>query len=177
MFTFCYKDINTLAYYCMTACVQGFCKIWHPWSHIFLHVSDCFWWQIRIMDIVVCDRIKDVCLQTQVWQKDQVVNEDVAVAARAGNALAIAHLGYWDQDFWQCLKVVVSLFNNLDEFFNWPFTADFLYIRLFISVDIVHMFHIKVCWWLNSNRGPLVSEATALSTESQPLPVIFASSH
>ena len=31
------------------------------------------------------------------------------------------------------------------------------------------MFHIKVCRWLDSNRGPLVSEATALPTEPQPL--------
>ena len=32
------------------------------------------------------------------------------------------------------------------------------------------MFHIKVCQWINSNRGPLVSEASVLPTEPQPLP-------
>ena len=32
------------------------------------------------------------------------------------------------------------------------------------------MSDIKVCQWLDSNRGPLVSEATALPTEPQPLP-------
>ena len=34
----------------------------------------------------------------------------------------------------------------------------------------VNMFIIKSCRWLNSNCGPLVSEATALPTEPQPLP-------
>ena len=33
------------------------------------------------------------------------------------------------------------------------------------------MFHIKVWRWLDSNRGPLLSEATALPTEPQPLPI------
>ena len=28
----------------------------------------------------------------------------------------------------------------------------------------------KICRWLDSNHGPLVSEATALPTEPQPLP-------
>ena len=34
------------------------------------------------------------------------------------------------------------------------------------------MFNINVnfCWWLDSNRGPLVMEVTALPTEPQPLP-------
>ena len=32
------------------------------------------------------------------------------------------------------------------------------------------MFNIKICGWLDSNRGPLVSQATALPTELQPLP-------
>ena len=32
------------------------------------------------------------------------------------------------------------------------------------------MFYIKVCQWLDSNGKPLVSEATALPTEPQPLP-------
>ena len=41
----------------------------------------------------------------------------------------------------------------------------FLYFRLFNTVDSKQMFHIKVCWWLVSNHGPLVSEAT----EPQPL--------
>ena len=33
------------------------------------------------------------------------------------------------------------------------------------------MFNINFCWWLDSNRGPLESEATALPTNS--LPTIF----
>ena len=32
------------------------------------------------------------------------------------------------------------------------------------------MFNIKVCQWLDSNCGPLVSEESSLPTESQPLP-------
>ena len=43
------------------------------------------------------------------------------------------------------------------------------YFRLFNTVASTQMFHIKVCRWLDSNRGPLVSEATALPTEPQPL--------
>ena len=30
---------------------------------------------------------------------------------------------------------------------------------------------MKIRWWLDSNRGPLVSEATTLPTELQPLPI------
>ena len=33
----------------------------------------------------------------------------------------------------------------------------------------------KFCWWLDSNRGPLVSEATALPTEPQPLLITLKS--
>ena len=32
------------------------------------------------------------------------------------------------------------------------------------------MFCIKICQWLDLNRRPLLSEATALPTEPQPLP-------
>ena len=49
----------------------------------------------------------------------------------------------------------------------------FLYFRLFNTVDSKQMFHIKACWWLDLNRGPLVSEATALPTEPQPLPISY----
>ena len=40
------------------------------------------------------------------------------------------------------------------------------------TVDSKQMFNIKInfCQWLDSNHGPLVSEATALPTEPQPLP-------
>ena len=40
------------------------------------------------------------------------------------------------------------------------------------TVDRKQMFNINFCRWLDSNRGPLVSEATALPTEPQPLPKI-----
>ena len=39
--------------------------------------------------------------------------------------------------------------------------------RLFNTADRIG---IKIFWWLDSNRGPLVSEATALPTAPQPLP-------
>ena len=46
----------------------------------------------------------------------------------------------------------------------------FLYFCLFYAVDSKHMFFIKVCQWLHSNRGPLVSEPTPLPTVPQPPP-------
>ena len=51
-------------------------------------------------------------------------------------------------------------------FLNWAFPGlFFLYSRLFNTVDGTY----KFCRWLDSNRGPLVSEATALPTVPQPL--------
>ena len=43
---------------------------------------------------------------------------------------------------------------------------------LFLSFQqlTVNFFIIKFCWWLDSNRGHLVLEATALPTKAQPLP-------
>ena len=52
---------------------------------------------------------------------------------------------------------------------NGPFPASFLYFRLFNTVVIIIIFFR----WLDSNRGPLESKATALPTEPQPLPIIF----
>ena len=49
----------------------------------------------------------------------------------------------------------------------------FLYFRLFNTVDSKQMLD-KACWWLDSNCRSLVSEATALPTEPQPLPIIKA---
>ena len=47
----------------------------------------------------------------------------------------------------------------------------FLYFRLFNTQLTVNKCSILInfCRWLDSNRGPLVSEATALPTEPQPL--------
>ena len=56
-------------------------------------------------------------------------------------------------------------------FLNKPFLASFSYYCLFNTVDIILMFNIKVCMWLDSNCGPLLLEATALPTEPQPLPM------
>ena len=44
----------------------------------------------------------------------------------------------------------------------------FIYFRLFNTVD-KNKCSIKFCRWLELNRGPLVSNATALPTEPQPL--------
>ena len=48
----------------------------------------------------------------------------------------------------------------------------FFYFFLFniIQLTVKNKCCIKICRCLDSNRGPLVSEATALPTESQPLP-------
>ena len=49
----------------------------------------------------------------------------------------------------------------------------FFIFRLFNTQLIVYnncSILINFCRWLDSNRGPLVSEATALPTEPQPLP-------
>ena len=45
----------------------------------------------------------------------------------------------------------------------------FLYFRLFNSWQLIDMFPIKIGKWLDLNRGPLLSESTALPTEPQPL--------
>ena len=39
------------------------------------------------------------------------------------------------------------------------------------------MFNINFCLWLDSNYGPLESEATALPTEPQPLPIVWYLGH
>ena len=55
----------------------------------------------------------------------------------------------------------------------------FLYFRLFNTQLRVYKCSILInfCRWLDSNRGPLVSEATALPTEPQPLPCSLYLSH
>ena len=60
-------------------------------------------------------------------------------------------------------------------FLNGPFPASFFFIFVFsiqLTLDSKQMFN-KFCWWLDSNRGPLALQATALPTEPQPLPFAF----
>ena len=60
-------------------------------------------------------------------------------------------------------------------FLNGPYPASFsLFSSFQNTVDSKQMFNIIINFyrWLDLNRGPLVSEATALPTESQPLPII-----
>ena len=52
--------------------------------------------------------------------------------------------------------------------FKWAIHGLFLIYFLLFSIQLIECTH-NICWWLDSNRGPLVSEATALPTESQPL--------
>ena len=47
----------------------------------------------------------------------------------------------------------------------------FLYFRLFKASVEINKCPINNCWLLDSNREPLVSGATALPTEPQPLPI------
>ena len=57
---------------------------------------------------------------------------------------------------------------------NGPFLASFLFSSFQYTVDTKQMFnnYINFCRWLDLNCGPLVSEATALPTEPQPLPLL-----
>ena len=60
-----------------------------------------------------------------------------------------------------------------DLVFFWPFPASFFFFLLFLVFSIqltVNKCSINFYRWLISNRGPLVSETTALPTEPQPLP-------
>ena len=47
----------------------------------------------------------------------------------------------------------------------------FFYFRFFNTIQLTeNKCSIKICRRLDSNRGPMISEATALPTEPQPLP-------
>ena len=51
--------------------------------------------------------------------------------------------------------------------------ASFLFLFVFTTVNSKYVnFILKSCRWLDSNLGPLASEATVLTTEPQPLPKI-----
>ena len=52
---------------------------------------------------------------------------------------------------------------------NGPFPSSFFFIFIF-SIQLTARFNINVCQCLDSNCGPLESEATTLQTEPQPLP-------
>ena len=52
---------------------------------------------------------------------------------------------------------------------NGPFPASFMYFRLFNTQLTVNKCSIIFSRWLDSNRGPLVSEATPLPTEPHNL--------
>ena len=52
-------------------------------------------------------------------------------------------------------------------FFKWAI------LGLFFFILTVHVILLKFRPWLDSNYGPLVSEATALPAKPQPLPILF----
>ena len=56
--------------------------------------------------------------------------------------------------------------------FSLQLSRQFLFIFVF-SIQLT-VSKYKICQWLDSNRGPLVLEATALPTEPQPLPFLLA---
>ena len=56
-------------------------------------------------------------------------------------------------------------------FFKWAIPGLFFVIFVFPIQSTVNNVQYKVCQWLDSNRRPLVLEATALPTEPQPLPM------
>ena len=65
----------------------------------------------------------------------------------------------------------IVLFQFLHTFLKiGQFRPLFPYFCLLNKVDSKQMFNIKVCLWLDSNCRPMFLEATALSTEPQPLP-------
>ena len=57
--------------------------------------------------------------------------------------------------------------------FLWAIPDLFFCILVFYIQLTVKNVQYKFCRWLDSNHRPLVSEATTLPTESQPLPVMF----
>ena len=62
-----------------------------------------------------------------------------------------------------------------DQFWNSSFKQKIIFLKrcLIKSVSSKQMFYLKVCPWIDSNRGSLVLEATALPTElSNHCPVL-----
>ena len=59
-------------------------------------------------------------------------------------------------------------------FKNGSFLPSFFFIFVFSTQLTVNKCSIKVCRCLDSNRASLLSEATALPTEPQPLPILIA---
>ena len=58
-----------------------------------------------------------------------------------------------------------------DFFKKWANPSLFFFIFVF-SIQLTVNIQYTFCPWLDSNSGPLESEATALPTEPQPLPLI-----
>ena len=75
------------------------------------------------------------------------------------------------------MSTLLKIFNfGFFLFFFWAIPGLFFFIFVFSTHSWqktnVHYIN-KFCRWLDSNRGPLVLEATALPTEPQPLPNFY----
>ena len=78
------------------------------------------------------------------------------------------------EQVWPSSETLVACSSELSTisesyFLKEPFPASIFFIFVFSIQSIVNKFQYKFCRWLDLNRGPLVSEATALPTEPQPL--------
>ena len=93
-----------------------------------------------------------------------------------GNLLVLTNLHLWRKfSLLSWLRNVQSCWNYLGFLKMGHSRPLFLYFRLFKTHVTVNKcsIYINFCRWLDSNRGSLVSEATALPTEPQPLPTFY----
>ena len=73
---------------------------------------------------------------------------------------------------WQFFTLLGSLaLLKRAKYWTTIFPGLFFFIFIFSIPLTVNQFSSKIRWWLDSNHRPLVSEATALPTETQPLPM------
>ena len=73
---------------------------------------------------------------------------------------------------WQFFTLLDSLaLLKRAKYWTTIFPGLFFFIFIFSIPLTVNQFSSKIRWWLDSNHRPLVSEATALPTETQPLPM------
>ena len=63
------------------------------------------------------------------------------------------------------------LYFKWDIVLKWAILGPFFVFLIQLTVNR-HMFHIRICRWLDSNCGPLIPEATALPSESQRLYIL-----
>ena len=72
---------------------------------------------------------------------------------------------------WKCSQYNLNLQTFFNLFFKWSIPGHFFFILIFSIQLIVNICSLKFCQWPDLNCRPLVSEATVLPTEPQPLAV------